>query len=213
MALSSTYRMSSNPSLASQEEDPENKLLQHMPIKRLEAEAIRDHILACSGELDPSLYGPSVSAYVDDLPDSRAKPPTGPIDGNARRSIYLEMRRNFLPTFLRVFDLPNATESTGVRPVTNVPAQSLALMNDGFVHQQAKAWAEQILHLESSTEDRINRIHMVAFSRPATDKEQSWAKDFIKSIANDYKTDEEDPKVWTDLCHLMYNRKDFIYLF
>jgi hypothetical protein len=213
MALSSTYRMSSNPSLASQKEDPENKLLQHMPIKRLEAEAIRDHILACSGELDPSLYGPSVSAYVEDLPDSRAKPPTGPINGNARRSIYLEMRRNFLPTFLRAFDLPNATESTGVRPATNVPAQSLALMNDGFVHQQAKAWAEEILRLESSTEDRINRIHVVAFSRPATDKEQSWAKDFIKSIANDYKTDEEDPKVWTDLCHLMYNRKDFIYLF
>ncbi|MBC9890535.1 MAG: DUF1553 domain-containing protein, partial [Opitutae bacterium] len=59
MALSSAYRMSSLPSPESLAEDPANTLLQHMPVKRLEAEAIRDHILACSGELDTTLFGPS----------------------------------------------------------------------------------------------------------------------------------------------------------
>ena len=213
MVLSSTYQMSSVPSELAQTEDPANTLLQHMPIKRLEAEAVRDHILACSGELDTTLFGPSPEAYVDDYPVSRARPKTGPINGDARRSVYLEIRRNFLPSFLRAFDLPNATEPIGARQVTNVPAQSLALMNDPFVHEQAAAWARKISDRKLSTIDRINQLHLTAYGRPASEKELTWASDFLQSMAKEYGTKEDDPKVWTDLCHLMYNRKDFIYLF
>ncbi|MDA0349215.1 MAG: PSD1 and planctomycete cytochrome C domain-containing protein [Verrucomicrobia bacterium] len=213
MVLSSTYQMSSVPSELAQKEDPANTLLQHMPIKRLEAEAIRDHILACSGELDTTLFGPSSEAYVDDHPDSRARPKSGPINGDARRSVYLEIRRNFLPSFLRVFDLPNATEPIGARQVTNVPAQSLALMNDPFVHEQAAAWARKMTDTKLSTIDRINELHLTAYGRPASETELNWATDFLQSMAVEYETGEDDPKVWTDLCHLMYNRKDFIYLF
>lgn len=213
MVLSSTYQMSSNPSKESLNEDPANQLLQHMPVRRLEAEAIRDHILACSGELDTTLFGPSVEAYVGDLPQSRAYPNPGPLDGDGRRSVYLELRRSFLPTFLRAFDMPNATEPIGARQVTNVPAQSLALMNAPFVHKQAEAWAKRITDSDLSTEDRIQELHLSAFSRPASDKEVAWATDVLQSIASEYKTDPNDVKVWKDLCHLMFNRKDFIYLF
>ena len=213
LVSTSTYRMSSTPNESSISEDPANLLLQHMPVKRLEAEAIRDHILACSGELNTTLFGPSAEAYVADHPDSRAKPTEGPLDGNGRRSVYMEIRRSFLPSFLRVFDLPNATEPIGARPLTNVPAQSLALMNDPFVHQQAAAWADKLTRSKLSTTERIQDLHLTAYSRPPNEREMNWAKDFIQTMAQEYRTDEDDPKVWTDLCHLMYNRKDFIYLF
>ena len=213
MVLTSTYRMSSLPSPESLEMDPDNSFLQHMPVKRLDAEAIRDHILACSGELDTTPFGPSIEAYVDDLPNSRAKPNSGPLDGGSRRSVYLEMRRNFLPSFLRAFDLPNATESIGARPVTNVPAQSLALMNDPFVHQQAEAWAEDLTASDLSVEDGLHAIHLKAYSRPATQRELSWGKNLLQTLAEEYGCSIEDRQAWTDLCHLIYNRKEFIYLF
>ena len=213
MVLSSTYRMSSRPSPESLEMDPANTLLQHMPVKRLEAEAIRDHILACSGELDTTLFGPSVDAYVEDLPNNGAKPKSGPLDGQSRRSVYLEMRRNFLPSFLRAFNLPNATEPIGARSVTNVPAQSLALMNAPFVHQQARAWAEDLTASDRSLKDRIQAIHLKAYSRPANQRELSWSKNLLNTLAGKYGCSIEDQQVWTDLCHLIYNRKEFIYLF
>ena len=213
MVLSSAYQMSSLPSPESLAEDPANTLLQHMPIKRMEAEAIRDHILACSGRLDTTLFGRSIEAYVEDLPNSRAKPKSGPLDGQGRRSVYLEMRRNFLPSFLRAFDLPNATEPIGARSVTNVPAQSLALMNAPFVHQQARAWAQDLTASDLSLEDRIRAIHLKAYSRPATQREVTWSKNLLNTLAGEYGCSMEDQQVWTDLCHVIYNRKDFIYLF
>lgn len=213
MVLSRTYQMSSTPSALAQAEDPANRLLQHMPIKRLDAEAVRDHILASSGSLDRTMFGPSVPAYVKNLPNSRAKPPVnGPLNGDNRRSVYLELRRNFLPTFLRAFDLPNATEPIGVRHSTNVPAQSLALMNDPFVHEQAKDWATRLTESNISAPERINQIHRTAFSRPATDAEQAWAQSVLDAMATAHGTVTDATEPWTDLCHLIFNRKEFIYL-
>ncbi len=213
MVLSRTYQMSTSPSALALTADPANRLLQHMPIKRLNAEAVRDHILVSSGSLDRKMFGASVPAYVDNLPASRAKPPvSGPLDGDNRRSVYLELRRNFLPTFLRAFDLPNATEPVGVRHSTNVPAQSLALMNDPFVHEQAQNWAARITSSSLSTEARINEIHLAAFSRPATEVEQTWAKSVLKAMAEAHNTTPESTQPWIDLCHLIFNRKEFIYL-
>jgi len=213
MVLTRTYQISTTPSVASLDKDPNNRLLQHMPIKRLDAEAVRDHLLASSGSLDLQTFGPSVPAYVDNLPDSRAKPPiSGPLDADNRRSVYLELRRNFLPTFLRAFDLPNGTEPVGVRHATNVPAQSLALLNDPFVHLQAKNWAQRMIASPLSEQDRINQLHLVAFSRPATDEEFTWARSVLKTMAEAYGTSPDSLEAWSDLCHLMFNRKEFIYL-
>ena len=213
MVLTRTYQISTAPSAASRNTDPNNHLLQHMPIKRLDAEAVRDHLLASSGSLNRTMYGPSVPAYVDNLPNSRAKPPiSGPLDGDNRRSVYMELRRNFMPTFLRAFDLPNATEPVGARHATNVPAQSLALMNDPFVHGQARNWARQITRSSLSPKERINQIHLTAFSRPATEAEQTWAQSVLDAMATAHGTNPEATEPWTDLCHLIFNRKEFIYL-
>jgi hypothetical protein len=201
--------MDTTPGAGVAEADPKNVRLQHMPVRRMDAETIRDHILACSGELEREFYGPSVPANIDDQPPSRAKPRSGPLDGKGRRSIYLELRRNYLPSFLRVFDMPNATEPTGSRNVTNVPAQSLALMNDRFVHEQARAWARRVLKQDDGDDERLRRIHRQAFAREATDADLDWGRRALEELSKDRSPED----AWTDLCHLMINRKEFIYVF
>lgn len=217
LVLGSTYRMSSVPSSEAIELDPDNIYLQRMPIKRLEAEQIRDHILLCSGTLNTEMFGPSPKAYVDDLPAARGRPKSGPLDGDGRRSVYMEIRRSFLPSFLSAFGMPNATETTGMRNRTNIPGQSLALMNSPFVHEQSKAWAERLINEIDDLDARINEIHYTAFGRPATDQEIQWSYDLLKETAQMIEarnaSELESLEAWQALCHVVMNRKEFIYVF
>lgn len=209
MVLSQTFRMSSIPSESARQLDPNNSLLQHMPIRRLEAEGVRDHLLNCSIELDLTLFGPTIPISVKDMPESRARPTDGPVDGNGRRSIYLTARRNFLSPFLSAFDYPVLPEPVSLRPVTTVPAQSLALLNHPLVHDQSKKWAQKLLKEELTVEERIQRIHLQAFSRNATSEELSWAKQVLETLSKD----QGEVETWSALCHLMINRKEFLYVF
>jgi len=201
LVLSSAFRMSSQASAIAGDQDPENKFLQRMSLQRLDAESIRDHILHVSGNLRREQFGPSVRTWVNDLPGSRASPPSGPIDGDGRRTIYLEVRRNFLSSFLRAFNLPIPNAPNGQRQVTTVPAQSLALMNSEFVHHQAKLWAES---LSGSDEQRIVQMHLQAFSRLPREGEMEWSLNALEELGESR---------WVSLCHLMLNRKEFLYVF
>src|SRR4030095_9377367 len=121
--------------------DPANALLSHAPIRRLSAEMIRDAFLRISGALrEESAGGPSIPVWLPDSLLDEFRPKSGPLDGNGRRSVYLEVRRNFPTDLLRVFDQPKPSSSIGRRSLTTVPAQSLALLNDPFVQQQAERW-------------------------------------------------------------------------
>lgn len=209
MVLSSTFRMSSVPDPKAAIEDPKNVFLQHMPVRRMSAESIRDHILAASGELKRDLYGPSVPAYIKDQPASRARPSDGPLDGRGRRSIYLASRRNYLPSFLRAFDSPMTTEPVGRRNVTNVPAQSLALMNDPMVHDLAGKWAAKMIKSPGETKDRLRLLHRQAFSREAREEEIRWGLSALEKLG----LNDNPQEAWKALCHIMINRKEFIYVF
>ena len=125
MLLSSTYQMSSRPIAESERRDPDNRLLHRMPVRRLEAEAVRDAILALSGRLDERMYGPGVLPYLTLHMEGRGKPKSGPLDGAGRRSIYLNVRRNFLNPLLLAFDYPVPFSTVGRRSVSSVPAQAL----------------------------------------------------------------------------------------
>src|SRR5205814_378571 len=106
LLISSTYQMSSQENPEHAKRDPENRLRHRASIRRLEAEAVRDSVLAVSGRLDKTLYGPSVLPYLTSHMEGRGKPGTGPLDGDGRRSIYLNVRRNFLTPLLVAFDYP-----------------------------------------------------------------------------------------------------------
>ncbi len=96
MVLSGTYQMSSHVDPEVDRADPQNKLWHRMAVRRLEAETIRDAVLAVSGRLDPTMYGPGVMPHLTDFMVGRGRPKdSGPLDGGGRRSIYLAVRRNF----------------------------------------------------------------------------------------------------------------------
>ena len=156
--LSDTFQRSANASDIALKEDPENKLLSLWRIRRLEAEAIRDSILTLSGKFDPTLYGESVTS---------AEP---------RRSIYLKVIRNALDPFLTTFDAPVPFATRGNRDTTNVPAQSLTLLNDPLVIAWSSNWAQRTAPITNDAE-RIRQMFRQAFYREPsnTEVEQSLA--------------------------------------
>ncbi len=194
--------------------DPNNLLLHRMNIKRLEGEIIRDALFSLSGRADDRMYGPSVAIALNDFQDGRGKPDSGPVDGAGRRSLYLSIRRNFLESFLTVFDLPNPHTSVGRRSVSNVPAQALALLNSPMIVEQTQRWGDRLCREtpQLSTSERVDRLYLEAFGRLPTAEEREAALAFIAASAVDHGGNEAAPPVWADLCHVLLNTKEFIYV-
>jgi hypothetical protein len=212
MVLSSTYRLSSQPDAALDQADPQDLLLHRMRLRRLEGEAIRDAMLSVSGRMNERLYGAPVPVYLTEFQDGRGRPASGPLDGAGRRSIYLAVRRNFLSPFLLAFDTPIPFSTVGRRTVSNVPAQSLILMNDPFVHQQAEAWARRVIAQKGDTKELIISMYQRAFARQPDEAELRACIEFLdrQTQLGPDKTDNET--AWTDLAHALFNAKEFIYL-
>ncbi len=214
-ATSSAYRMSSMPGdPLAEEKDPGNVFLHRMAVKRLEGEALRDAILSVSGRLDLTMYGPSVPIHLTEFMDGRGRPEhTGPLDGNGRRSVYIEVRRNFLSPMMLAFDTPTPFSTVGMRSVSNVPAQALILMNDPLVIAQAEVWAKKALSVPDRTrEQRVVDLHRSAFARPPSAADLEQALDFLETQARTYETTPDDPKVLADLCHVLFNVKEFAFV-
>jgi len=210
MVLSSSYRMSSKTESKSEAVDPTDRLLHRMPVRRLEAEAIRDSILVVSGRLDPKMYGPSVMPYLSPYMEGRGRPSTsGSLDGDGRRTIYINIRRNFIPLFLLAFDYPTPFTCIGRRSVSNVPAQALAMMNNPFVQQQSEVWAKRILaDSAASAEQRVTAMYEEAFGRQPDASEMAAAKAFLAQQP----AATSPLQTWTDFCHALFNVKEFLFI-
>jgi len=213
MLLSSTYQMASQGDPKADAADPQDKLLHRMPVRRLEGEAIRDAILAISGKLDTKMYGPGVLPYLTPFMVGRGRPDTsGPIDSDGRRSIYINVRRNFLTPMFLAFDMPIPFTTIGRRSVSTVPAQALTLMNNPFVIQQAGYWGRKTLALADLTpRQRIGRMYEEAYARTPSDAEVNAALVFLSDQDKAYGT-ANDPRSWGDLAHVLINVKEFIFL-
>jgi hypothetical protein len=198
--------------------DPNNIYLASFPVRRLEAEAIRDGLLAVSESLDTTIYGPPIATYLTEFMQGRGRPgKSGPIDGEGRRSIYLEVRRNFLEPMMTTFDRPMPFSTFGSRNVTNVPSQSLILMNDPLVAQQAEIMAGKLMEKGlADFDEKVQWIYMKAFSRLATLEELEKAADFFEMLTNMEEKNDAEPnqevKLWKEYCHSIFNLKEFIYL-
>ena len=219
LMTSRTYQMASRPAdLAAEERDPQNLMLHRMPMRRLESEAIRDAILAVSGQLDSRMFGPPVPVHLTEFMDGRGRPAhSGPLDGAGRRSIYQEVSRNFPAPMMRAFDCPVPYTTIGKRTSSNVPAQSLELMNDPFVIYEAQAWAKSLLaRNDLSPRERIRVMYETIFSRPPAAGELAEAMTFLDQQGKAYalKPDERvsDPALWSDLCHVLMNVKEFVFI-
>jgi cytochrome c553 len=218
--LTDAWQRSSKPAdPAAEQADPQNLLLHRQNLRRLDAEVIRDQMLAISGRLDPTLFGPSVEVHLTSFMDGRGKPGgSGPLDGSGRRSIYTRVRRNFLPPMLLAFDFPQPFNTMGKRTVSNVPAQALILMNDPFVIEQSKLWIKRLSADPklAGPEQRIDRMYRQAFARPPTEAETRSAIEFVTEQAAGREVPEDkrlaDARAWEDLAHVLMNVKEFVYV-
>lgn len=210
LMLSRTFRQSGATTAAALDRDPANRLLHHYPTRRLEAEAIRDNLVAVSGRLDPQFGGPPIKP-VRTVEDPAKRLFSGPLDGHGRRSIYLEMSIMDPPKFLVGFNLPDLKLPTGNRDVTNVPAQALILLNDPFVVQLAGQWADQLLQDGSVTpEERIESMFIRALGRPPDAAELARWTAAVSDLAVSGDVIAER-NAWAELAHAMFNAKEFVY--
>mgnify|MGYP000050080371 CR=1 FL=1 len=210
---SRTYRQASQVPAAQAElarrVDPNNHLLHRQNLRRLEAEILRDAVLAVSGRLDRRLGGPPVLPYLSEQQVGRGRPPSGPLDGQGRRSIYLAVRRNFLPALFTAFDYPPPFTTVGRRSVSNVPTQALVLWNNPFFREQARYWAER-LHREQPhalLEQRLQQMYLAAFARRPTPEEVQAARYFLQQFPP-----SESLTAWTELAHVLFNSKEFLFI-
>jgi len=212
LVTSETFQQSSDPN----PRDAQNLLWSHYPVRRLDAEAVRDNILAVSGRLDSTLYGPSVEPHRGE-PKEYRRLFQGPLDGNGRRSIYLKVTRMEGPRFLELFDLPPPLQTRGNRDVTNVPSQSLALLNDPFVLDQARVWADRLVaRKEDALDARLTSMFLAALGRPPSSEElDRWRSLTNRLAAGEGVAATEilaSKTVWKDVAHTFFNTKEFLYL-
>jgi hypothetical protein len=206
IVTSSTYQMqSTHPDVYTENVDPDNVLVHRMSRRRLQGEAIRDAMLAISGELNETMYGPPISVHLTEFMTGRGRPgESGPLDGNGRRTIYQEVRRNFLHPMMLSFDLPIPHTCHGRRHDSNLPAQALTLMNDPFVAERASRWAHRITDSKIPLdEERITQMYLECFGRVPSKQETRQAVEFIA---------DSPEGGWTDLAHVMFNSKEFIFV-
>src|SRR5690606_27782840 len=126
-----------------------------------------------------------------------------------KRSIYLEVRRNFMSPMMLAFDTPQAAQTFGRRARSNVPAQALILMNDPFVQQQAKLLADRMEKAlpDKRPEARVRWLYAQALQREPAARELTAALEFLGTHGK-----EPSREAWADLCHVLFNTKEFVFV-
>jgi hypothetical protein len=218
IVLSRTYQLSTAHDSADYAADPENTLLWRSSPRRLDAEAIRDAMLAASGQFDLTPLAGSVVARVGDGYIGRGiRPEVFQVESN-KRSVYLPIVRDFVPDALEVFDFAEPSLVVAARDVTNVPAQALFLMNDSFVLAQAKAMAKRVLTAPLSDPQRITLAYQLTLSRPPTDSERARADEYLRSEVSQLipvkngAVSEAGETPWATFCQALFACAEFRYL-
>ncbi len=183
---SRTYRQSTQFTASHYDRDPDNRTLWRWPLHRLEAEAIRDSILAVCGMLDLSAGGPSI--------------PTTEAESSHRRSMYLTQRRDDLPEQQMLFDSPDLVKSCSRRAVSTVPLQSLYLLNSDFMQRAATRFSRRVAQESSAPQQQARFALELAWGRSPTKAEVERAVEFLR--------DQE----LRELCLALLNTNEFVYI-
>lgn len=209
ITLSRTYRQGSTYRQDAFQQDPDNRLLWRASKRRLTAEAIRDAMLAASGELDLSRpVGSLVGKEIGDRPISLIgldpKIPAD-LDGSLHRSVYLPVLRDRLPDVLDLFDFAEPSLVTGDRETTNVPVQALYLLNSPFVQARSEGLAKRLTTTAQSASQRVSLAFELCLGRSPDAEELRWAEQFLS--AGDERSG--DKPLWAAFCQALFAAAEF----
>ena len=216
LVLSRAFQSASAPNAEARLRDPENALLSHYTARRMEAESIRDAMLEVSGRMNAKMFGPSVQPYREKA-DPEKRLFAGPLDGEGRRSLYIKFQLMESARFLNAFNLPGGKVTQGRREDSNVPAQSLAMLNDPLVLAMADHWAGEIFKDGcASMDERITGMFRRALGRTPNDSERERFVAAVRSLAGSRGGDEvplmTQRTLWKDAAHAMFNLSEFIFI-
>ena len=216
--ISETYQMSSAwYNAASATRDPAGQFLWRFPVKRMEAEIVRDAVLSASGDLNPEAGGP---AFFPPVPKSVVS--TVPIRGTWkvttdepatwRRSVYASVKRNLKYPMFEVFDQPNASLSCERRDVTTVATQALVLFNNETFLVQSRHLAERVRR-EAGPEpaNQVRLLYRIGYSREPGERELRQALDFLKDRGAKSKGNPGFGPL-AELAHVILNSNEFVYI-
>jgi hypothetical protein len=211
IVMTRTYQLASTPNPANSEIDAENEFYWKANHRRLDAESLRDAILAVSGELD---FDPPAGSIVAPMGETQ-------IDRNVKqlamvkaehpyRSVFLPVVRNNVSDMMTTFDFAEPSMIVGRRSITTVPSQALFLLNSKFMLQRSERLAKRILNDSSLTSsERVGRVYGNILNRAPRADEESRALAFIRSCTT---ANQEETAAWAGLCQAVFGSAEFRYL-
>jgi mono/diheme cytochrome c family protein len=196
--------------------DPENRLLWRFNRQRLEAEPIRDALLAVTGNLDDRMGGTLLNNGNFTYVNNENSTNTARYD-NHRRSVYLPVIRNTLFDFFQVFDFAEPHVTNGRRASTVVAPQALYLLNSAFAKEQARVFAAELFKGPGDDVGRVRLAYLKAYGRPASDDEVSQALVYVSRYESALGATEKDPskrrpRAWQSFCQVLFAGSEFIYV-
>jgi hypothetical protein len=213
--LSRAYQMSSRDDAANARIDAANDYLWRFDRRRLDAESIRDALLAVGGNLDRSPGGPHPFPAPARW-DFTQHNPFKAVYATDRRSVYLMTQRIQRHPFLALFDGPDTNAGTPARVTSTTPLQALYLMNDPFVHAQAKRFAARLLAEQSNDLARIERAYLLLYGRPPTDEELSAATQYLSRVREKLGerpgSSRPSAAAWESLTRALFLSNEFVYV-
>ncbi|MBK8041147.1 MAG: PSD1 domain-containing protein [Verrucomicrobiaceae bacterium] len=195
--------------------DPENQLLWHFPVRRLEAEEIRDALLHVAGMLDTATGGKTIPRRNREFVFNHTSKDLTTY-GSTRRALYLPVIRNNLYDLFQQFDYPDPATSTGRRESSVVSPQALLLMNSDLSQTAAEALAKRLL-THKELEARIRAACGLAYAREATETDLRRCRDFLTAADGMLASTEADPAkreqaAWSLLAQTLLMSSEFIYV-
>jgi hypothetical protein len=190
--LSAAYQQASEPEPDTLKADPDNRLFGRMSRRRLEAEAIRDSLLAVAGRLDVTMGGPATRDF-----------------NSPRRTLYQMTVRSDRSGFGPLFDAPDPTAPVAQRVVSTVAPQALFLMNHPFVLSQTKALAKRLVAEEGCDRLKIQRAYVLLYGRPATEEEVGIGRGLLNAARREGKRAEA---AWAEYCQVLLCANEFLYV-
>ena len=218
---SSAYRQSSAVSEPARQADPSNTWLSRFPLRRLDAEAIRDGVLKAAGRLDETEFGPP--AAIDVKPDGAVLPKAGKL--GYRRSIYVMQRRTTPVTLLDAFDAPFMSPNCIKRGESIVSSQALQMMNGEQIRESARYLAGRVMDVAGmDLRSQVERLYFTTLSRPPSTAELAAGVSTLRAMADQWKkhytaTPSPEPlaaksshMALATLAHTMLNSAEFLYV-